>query len=72
MTGNKYYKGNEMNEISELAIIRLQTELENAIGFRDHYLKHAHATGNFIMFDFWDATLNEIIEDIIHLGDDYA
>ena len=58
-----------MNEISLMAIIRLDTELENAIGFRDHYLKHAQQTGNFIMFDYWDATLTQIIEDIIHLGD---
>ena len=65
-------KGKEMNEISLMAIIRLDTELENAIGFRDHYLKHAHETGNFIMFDYWDATLNLIIEDIINLGESHV
>lgn len=58
-----------MNELSELAIIRLQTELENAIGFREHYLKHAQRTGNHIMFIYWDTALNEIIEDIIRLGE---
>lgn len=61
-----------MNEISELAIIRLQTELENAIGFREHYLKHYQKTGNIIMFTLWDTTLSEIIDDIIKLGEDNA
>jgi hypothetical protein len=61
-------KGKEMNEISLMAIIRLDTELENAIGFRDHYLKRAHDTGNYIMHDYYDSLINEIIEDIIQLG----
>jgi hypothetical protein len=39
-----------MKDLSLMAIIRLDTELENAIGFRDYYLKRAHDTGNFIMF----------------------
>lgn len=55
-------------ELSELTIIRLQTEMENAIGFREHYLKHAQLTGNNIMFEFWDTTLDAIINEIIDLG----
>ena len=55
-------------ELSELTIIRLHTEMENAIGFREHYLKEAQRTGNRIMFEFWDTTLQAIIDDIIDLG----
>lgn len=56
-------------ELSELTIIRLQTELENAIGFREHYLKHYQQTGNNIMFEYWDTTLDSIINEIIKLGE---
>ena len=54
-----------MNELNELAIIRLQTELENAIGFREYFLRqndlHAYAT--------WDQILDNIITEIINLGE---
>lgn len=55
-------------DLNELTIIRLQTEMENAIGFREHYLKEAQRTGNRIMFEFWDTTLDRIINEIIDLG----
>lgn len=55
-------------DLDELTIIRLQTELENAIGFREHYLEHAQRTGNNVMFEFWDTTLQNIIDEIIELG----
>jgi hypothetical protein len=55
-------------ELSELNIIRLQTELENCIGFREHYLKHYRITGNNILFEYYDTLLDEIITEIIELG----
>lgn len=54
-----------MNEITELAIIRLQTELENAIGHRDHYLQ----IGDYNLYNLWDEQLDNIITEIIRLGD---
>ena len=56
-------------DLSELTLIRLQTELENAIGFREHYLKHYQETGNIIFFIYWDTEMHEIIEEIIRLGE---
>ena len=51
-------------ELSELTLIRLQTEMENAIGFREHYLK----TGDFNLYNLWDEQLDKIIDDIMKLG----
>jgi hypothetical protein len=61
-----------MKDLSLMAIIRLDTELENAIGFRDYYLKRAHDTGNYIMHNYYDSLINEIIEDIINLGESHV
>lgn len=58
-------------DFCELTIIRLQTEMENAIGFREYYLKEAQRTGNNIMFEYWDTTLDQIINEIIKLGGDH-
>lgn len=52
-------------ELCELTIIRLQTEMENAIGFREHYLK----TGDVKLYNVWDQELDNIIDQILHLGD---
>lgn len=54
-----------MNELNELAIIRLQTELENAIGFREYFLRQNDLHG----FAIWDQTLDNIITEIINLGE---
>ena len=54
-----------MNELTELAIIRLQTELENAIGFREYFLRQNDLHG----FAIWDQTLDNIITEIINLGE---
>ena len=53
-----------MNELSLLAIIRLDTELENAIGFREHYLNQQ----DLVQYAIWDQTIDDIITDIIKLG----
>lgn len=53
-----------MNELSELAIIRLQTELENAIGHREHY----YSVGDWNLYNMWDETVDSIIEEIINLA----
>jgi hypothetical protein len=58
-------KGKEMNEISLMAIIRLDTELENAIGFREHYLNQQ----DLVQYAIWDQTIDDIITDIIKLGE---
>jgi len=52
-------------ELSELNIIRLQTEMENAIGFRTHYLK----TGEHNLYAIWDQELDNIIDQIMKLGE---
>lgn len=52
-------------ELCELTIIRLQTELENAIGNRDHYL----SIGDYNLYHLWDETLQNIINEIIKLGE---
>jgi hypothetical protein len=54
-----------MNELSQLAIIRLDTELENAIGFRDYYLKQQ----DLILYNVWDQTVDDIITNIIKLAE---
>jgi hypothetical protein len=54
-----------MNELSLLAIIRLDTELENAIGFREYYLKQQ----DLHQYAVWDQTVDDIITDIIKLGE---
>jgi hypothetical protein len=51
-------------DLCELTIIRLQTELENAIGFREHY----YTIGDHNLFCMWDAMVDEIIDEIIKLG----
>jgi hypothetical protein len=52
-------------ELSETTLIRLQTELENAIGFRDHY-----ATLNeIIQYNVWDMEIERILEDMAQIGE---
>ena len=51
-------------ELCELTIIRLQTELENAIGFREHYLK----TDEYKLYSVWDQEVSNILDDIMELG----
>lgn len=53
------------NDLDTLAIIRLQTELENAIGFREHYLQ----LQDYNLYEMWDRILDDIITEIINLGD---
>jgi hypothetical protein len=50
-------------ELSELTLIRLQTELENAIGFREHYLQ----TDNYFQYHVWDLEMEQILEQIMEL-----
>ena len=52
-------------ELCELTLIRLQTEMENAIGFREHYLK----IGDYNLYHLWDEELDRVINDIMTLGD---
>ena len=52
-------------ELSELAMIRLQTELENAIGFRDYYLKQE----NHLQYHVWDVEVENILDTIRTLGE---
>lgn len=52
-------------ELSMLTLIRLETELENAIGFREHALK----TQNFNDYIVWDNELTNIVKEIESLGD---
>lgn len=51
-------------ELSELTIIRLQTELENAIGHREHYL----TIGDFNLYNLWDEQVEQILDEIRELG----
>lgn len=51
-------------DLHELNIIRLNTELENAIGFRDYFLKK----NDYNSYNVWDTELNNIIDEIINLG----
>jgi hypothetical protein len=61
----KHFKGKEMNkDLNLLNIIRLETELENAIGNRDAFL----CGGDWNMVNMWDEQIENIIEEIINLG----
>ena len=51
-------------DLSELAIIRLSTELENAIGHRDCYVQ----VGDWNLVNMWDEQIENIIEELINLG----
>lgn len=51
-------------ELCELTLIRLQTELENCIGFRDHYLQ----VGDVHLYHLWDEQLQNVVDEIIELG----
>ena len=55
----------QYKELSELTLIRLQTELENAIGYREHYL-HKEDYNNYHL---WDEQVDEILTEIIKLGE---
>lgn len=52
------------NELNELTIIRLQTELENCIGNRDFYLK----IGDYNLYNLWDEQLSNVLDEIRELG----
>jgi hypothetical protein len=54
-------------DLCELTLIRLQTELENAIGFREHYL----TLQDWNLFNMWDIEVDHIIDELIMLGDSY-
>lgn len=58
---------NNIDRAMELRMIRLHTDMENAIGMRDFYLIRSNKTGNRIMFEFWDTTLDCIINEILDL-----
>ena len=51
-------------DLNLLNIIRLETELENAIGNRDAFL----CGGDWNMVNMWDEQIENIIEEIINLG----
>jgi hypothetical protein len=51
--------------LNELNIIRLETELENAIGNREAFL----CGGDWNMVNMWQTIIDEIIEEIINLGE---
>jgi hypothetical protein len=52
-------------DLNELNIIRLQTELENAIGHRDSYVQ----VSDWNLVNMWDEQIANIIEEIINLGE---
>ena len=52
-------------ELCELTLIRLQTEMENCIGHREHYLM----IGDFNLAAMWDEQLDSVITEIIKLGE---
>ena len=54
-------------ELSELILIRLQTELENALGYREHYLN----IEDYVLYNMWDIEVDHIIDEIKSLGDWY-
>lgn len=58
----KYYE----NDFSEITIIRLQTEFENALGHREHYLRK----GDFNKVALWDQEVENILNEInkLHHG----
>lgn len=51
-------------DLYELNVIRLDTELENAIGHRDYYLKK----DNYKLYAVWDQEVENILEEIRELG----
>ena len=51
-------------DLSELTLIRLNTELENAIGYRDYYLKR----DDYLQYHVWDLEVENILEEIRILG----
>ena len=51
-------------DLNELTLIRLQTELENAIGNREHYLM----VQDYNLYNMWDEMVDDIITQIISLG----
>lgn len=52
-------------ELSELTIIRLQTELENAIGNREHFLR----VQDYNLYHMWDEEVEQILDEIRRLGE---
>lgn len=52
-------------ELSMMTLIRLDTELENALGFREHALK----CDDWSEFLVWDNEVNNIVKEIESLGD---
>lgn len=52
-------------ELSMLTLIRLDTELENALGFREAALK----SNDFSEFLVWDNEVINIVKEIECLGD---
>ena len=52
-------------DLSFINLIRLDTELENAIGFREAALKN----DNWAEYITWDNEMNNIIKEIESLGD---
>ena len=54
-----------LKELNEMNIFRLDTELENAIGYRDYYLK----TVDYNKYAVWDQEVETILDEIIKLGD---
>lgn len=51
-------------DLCELTLLRLDTELENAIGHRDYYLKR----GDFKSYAIWDQEIESILDEIIKIG----
>lgn len=56
---------NMSKELSMMTLIRLDTELENALGFREHALK----CDDWSEFLVWDNEVNNIVKEIESLGD---
>ena len=48
-----------------LNLIRLDTELENAIGHRDYYLK----TNDIHSYAVWDQEVESVLDEIMNLGE---
>jgi hypothetical protein len=51
-------------DLCDLTIIRLDTELENAIGHRDYYLKQ----NDIHNYAVWDQEVETILDEIMNLG----
>lgn len=54
-----------LKELNEMNIYRLDTELENAIGYREYYLK----VEDHLMYAVWDQEIESILDEIIKLGE---